>query len=44
MITNFLIALLTFFNLSFGQIDNTAGKGNTKDNTPTKTIIVDITP
>ncbi|MEL6972772.1 MAG: hypothetical protein AAFZ63_26790 [Bacteroidota bacterium] len=44
MISNFIIALLMFFNFSVGQVDSNAGKTPPKSKTPEKTIIVDITP
>lgn len=45
MITNVIIAILMFFNVSIGQVDNNPGKGISKDSTPARNIIItDITP
>lgn len=41
MITNFLVALMMFFGVSFGQVDNNGGKGKTHKDTHSKTIIID---
>jgi hypothetical protein len=42
MITNFLVALMMFFGVNFGQVDHNTGKGKTQKETVEKIIIDDI--
>lgn len=41
MITNFLVALMMFFGVSFGQVDNSNSKGKSNNEPASKTIIID---